>query len=171
MASDSVPPVRTSAFTLSSSARSSSRSLFRLSIWRSLPDRKHKVMVCWHRSQAETKYSLLTITGWSEKHPDSPVIEAAVRRPKRLIKYVQLQRKSKTEKLKKTHTIALWTICKVYMCAVPEAAPVCWTSRRRWPRWGARGRHRHRLVALVPPRQGWPPPASRVWPARPHAES
>lgn len=118
-ASDSVPPVRTSALTLSSSARSNSRSLFRLSIWRSLSDRKHKVMVCWHRSQAETKYSLLTITGWSEKHPDSPVIEAAVRRSKRLIKYVQLQRKSTTEKLKKLHNITLWQLHDLWSARVP----------------------------------------------------
>lgn len=90
--SDSHPAVLTSALTLSSSALNNSRSLFRLSIWRSLPDRTHG-----HGVLAQTAFHMGSHRlQW--KYPYSPVIEASVWRSKRLIKYVQLPRKSKTMK-------------------------------------------------------------------------
>lgn len=150
---------------------------------------RHSVLAhtqqCWHTHTACWNQTVwLTITGYSEKQPGSPVIEASIRRPKRLIEYVKVLRRSKIineKKLTQRHGTTVWVLvwtsvysthsCICNLCVLPAAVPVRWRLRRRWPRWAARGRRHRHLVALVRTHQGWPPLASRAWPVRLRAES
>lgn len=80
------------------------------SIWRSLPERKHRVMRCCTDCTLKPKSQIYNHMTWKTTI-GSPVIEASTRGSKRLIKYVQLLRKSEIiseRKLSHGHFTSVW---------------------------------------------------------------